>query len=75
MGHFSFSVLPLKDLFHRLGSKKLSQVHLIFLNLPFLANFYKITGMSGTITTFDKLTNLPLVPGPGVTYFWLRQEP
>ena len=30
MGHFSFSVLPLKDLFHRLGSKKLSQVHLIF---------------------------------------------
>ena len=27
--------------------------------------------MSGTITTFDKLTNLPLVPGPGVTYFLL----
>ena len=39
----------------------------LFLNLPFLANFYKITGMSGTYyhyyftTNFDKLTNLQLI--------------
>ena len=36
----------------------------IFLNLPFLANFYKLTGLSGTTTTttnFDKLTNLQLI--------------
>ena len=34
-----------------------------FLNLPFLANFYKITGMSRTIITmiFDKLTTLASV--------------
>ena len=38
----------------------------VFLNLPFLANFYKLTGMSRTTTTtttmvFDKLTNLQLI--------------
>ena len=38
----------------------------VFLNLPFLANFYKLTGMSLTTTTtttmvFDKLTNLQLI--------------
>ena len=33
---------------------------LILLNLPFLANFYKPTRMSGT-TTFDKLANLQLI--------------
>ena len=33
-----------------------------FLNLPFLANFYKLTGMSQTTTMiFDKLTNLQLI--------------
>ena len=33
-----------------------------FLNLPFLANFYKLTGMSQTTTTtFDKLANLQLI--------------
>ena len=31
-----------------------------FLNLPFLANFYKITGMSGTYYYYQVLTNLPI---------------
>ena len=34
---------------------------LFFLNLPFLANFYKITGMSGTYYYYYQvLTNLPI---------------
>ena len=32
-----------------------------FLNLPFLANFYNLTGMSQTTTTFDKLAYLQLI--------------
>ena len=36
-------------------------LYILFLNLPFLANFYKITGMSGTYYHYYQvLTNLPI---------------
>ena len=64
--HYSFSLSPLDLCFGDLGSGdwRLGGFLVVssfkFLNVPFLANFYKHTGISGT-TNFDKLAKLQLI--------------
>ena len=42
------------------GRYRVYSVGILFLILPFLANFYKLTGMSGTYDYYEVLTNLPI---------------
>ena len=57
----SLSLFPRDHLGVSLSHITASYEHCPFLNLPFLANFYKITGMSGTYYYYYQvLTNLPI---------------